>query len=406
MKVPFSPPYIDEDMIAEVVATLRSGWITTGPKIREFEAQLAEYCGAQKVICLNSATAGLELMLRWYGVKVGDEVILPAYTYSATANVVMHCGAKPVFVDINPNDLNISVEAIAKAITPNTKAIMPVDIGGWLCDYDELMVLVNRSEVKAQFNPSTPEQKKLGRIMVLSDAAHSIGAEYKGKKTGILADATVFSFHAVKNVTTAEGGAVLLNMAEHFNEDDLYKSLKIKALHGQTKDAFEKSQAGNWRYDIVEAGYKWNMSDLQAALGIVQLKKYPKVLERRREVCEAYTNALSQYSWAELPTLQDDNKTSCCHLYPLLVRGISSEQRDEIIKGISERDVAVNVHFVPVPLLSFYANRGFNMDNSPVAMDKFTREISLPVFYDITDEQVEYVIQVVAEVVEKVMAAG
>lgn len=406
MKVPFSPPYIDEDMIDEVVAVLRSGWITTGPKIREFEAQIADYCGAKKVICLNSATAGLELMLRWYGVKAGDEVILPSYTYSATANVIMHCGAKPVFVDINAGDLNISVEAVAKAITPNTKAIMPVDIGGWPCDYDELMNLVNRQEVLAQFKASTPEQEKLGRIMILSDAAHSIGAEYKGKRTGILADATVFSFHAVKNVTTGEGGAVVLNLLESFDVDGLYKSLKVKSLHGQTKDAFEKSQAGNWRYDIVEAGYKWNMSDVQAALGIVQLKKYDKVLEKRRQVCDTYTAAFSKYSWAELPDLENESKISCCHLYPLLVKGLTSEQRDEVIKRAGEQDVAVNVHFVPVPLLSFYSNKGFNMDNSPVALDKFTREISLPVFYDISDEQVQYVIKTVAEAIESVLSGN
>lgn len=406
MKVPFSPPYIDEDMIAEVVTTLRSGWITTGPKILEFGNQIAEYCGAKKVICLNSATAGLELMLRWFGVKEGDEVILPAYTYSATANVVIHCGAKPVFVDINPNDLNISIAAIEKAITPNTKVIMPVDIGGWPCDYDELVALVERPDIVTQFKPVTSEQRVLSRIMILSDAAHSIGAEYKGKRTGILADATVFSFHAVKNVTTAEGGAVVLNFGQKFVEDDLYRSLKIKSLHGQTKNAFEKSQVGNWRYDIVEAGYKWNMSDLQAALGIVQLKKYPKVLEKRRQVCDAYTGALSKYTWAELPVLEDAHKKSCCHLYPLIVKGITSEQRDQIIKGISEKDVAVNVHFVPVPLMSFYKEKGYNMDNCPVAMDKYTREISLPVFYDITDEQVEYVIQVVTEVVEKVLSSN
>ncbi len=403
MKVPFSPPYIDEDMIAGVVATLRSGWITTGPKIREFEDRIAEFCGAEKVVCLNSATAGLELMLRWFGVKKGDEVILPAYTYSATANVVIHCGATPVFVDINSHDLNVSVDAIEKAITTNTKVIMPVDIGGWPCDYDAVLELVQKPEVSSQFKAATTEQEKLGRIMVLSDAAHSIGAEYKGKKTGVLADATVFSFHAVKNITTAEGGAVVLNLGDKFNQDELHKSLKVKSLHGQTKDAFEKNQAGNWRYDIVEAGYKWNMSDLQASLGIVQLKKYPKTLEKRRRVCDTYSQAFSKYSWAELPVLESDHKKSCCHLYPLIVKGITSDQRNEIIKEVGESGVAVNVHFVPVPLMSFYRDRGYNMDNCPIALDKFTREISLPVFYNITDEQVQYVIKVLTEVIENVL---
>lgn len=403
MKVPFSPPYIDEDMIAEVVATLRSGWITTGPKIREFEGQIAEYCDGKKAICLNSATAGLELMLRWYGVKEGDEVILPAYTYSATANVVVHCGATPVFVDINQNDLNINVDRIREAITPKTKVVMPVDIGGWPCDYDEIMALVKAEA--SQFVATTPEQEQLGRIMVLSDAAHSIGAEYKGKRTGVLADATVFSFHAVKNVTTAEGGAIVLNLGSGFDIDGVYKKLKVKSLHGQTKDAFEKSQAGSWHYDIVEAGYKWNMSDINASLGIVQLRKYPQVLEKRRKVCDAYYEALSKYDWAELPALETDVKLSCCHLFPVLVKGIGEEQRDRIIKLVSEQEVAVNVHFIPVPMLSFYRNMGYDVHQYPTTYNKFSREISLPVFYDITDEQVAFVLETLIASVEKVLAS-
>lgn len=401
MKVPFSPPYIDEDMIDEVAATLRSGWITTGPKIKEFESQIAEYCGAKRVVCLNSATAGLELMLRWYGVKEGGEVILPAYTYSATANVVVHCGAKPVFVDINTDDFNINVERIVEAINPKTKVVMPVDIGGWPCDYDEIMHAVKSTA--SVFSPDTPEQKRLGRVMVLSDAAHSIGAKYKGKRTGVLADASVFSFHAVKNITTAEGGAIVLNLNESFNLDNIYKSLKIKSLHGQTKDAFEKSQAGSWRYDIVEAGYKWNMSDIQASMGIVQLRKYPQVLEKRRKVCDAYRESLGKYEWAELPDLESGDKLSCCHLFPLLIKDVDERQRDEIIKLVSGKGVAVNVHFIPVPMLSYYSNMGYDVHQYPNTYARFCREISLPVFYDITDEQVAYVLKTLIAAVEKVL---
>lgn len=401
MKVPFSPPYIDDDMINEVIDTLRSGWITTGPKTREFENQLAQYCGAKKAVCLNSATAGLELMLRWFGVKDGDEVILPAYTYSATANVVMHCGAKPVFVDINTNDFNINAERIKEAITANTKVIMPVDIGGWPCDYDEIMEVAETAS--SVFVPNTSEQERLGRVMVLSDAAHSIGAEYKGRRTGVLADASVFSFHAVKNLTTAEGGAVILNLGKNFDLESIYKQLKVTSLHGQTKDAFEKTQVGSWRYDIVEAGFKWNMSDIQASLGLVQLKKYPQILEKRRRVCEAYANALSQYDWAELPPLESESKLSCCHLFPSLIRGVDEQQRDEIIRLVSENDVAVNVHFMPVPMLSFYRDLGYDVHQYPNTYNRYSREISLPVFYTISDEQVAYVIEVLVASVEKVL---
>ncbi len=271
--IPFSPPRIDQKIIDEVVDTLKSGWITTGPKTKKFEKQLAAYCKAPAVVCLNSATAGLELMLRWFGVGEGDEVILPAYTYSATANVVMHCGAKPVLVDAG-DDFNINVALLRKAITQKTKVIMPVDIGGWPCDYEAIMLLVNQPEVISLFNPANDTQQKLGRIMVLSDAAHSLGATYKGRKTGTLADATVFSFHAVKNLTTAEGGGIALYFPAPFNNEELYSFLCIYSLHGQNKDALAKMQKGNWKYDIITAGYKCNMTDMQAALGLVELQRY------------------------------------------------------------------------------------------------------------------------------------
>jgi dTDP-4-amino-4,6-dideoxygalactose transaminase len=390
-------------MIDEVVDTLKSGWITTGPKTKEFEKRLASYCKAPAVVCLNSATAGLELMLRWFGVKEGDEVILPAYTYSATANVVIHCGAKPVLIDAG-DDFNINVSLIQKAINPRTKVIMPVDIGGWPCDYEAIMQLVNHPSIRNLFSAGSEEQKKLGRIMVLSDAAHSLGATYHGRKTGTLADATVFSFHAVKNLTTAEGGAIALNFPAPFNNDDLYRFLCIYALHGQNKDALAKLQKGNWKYDIITAGYKCNMTDLQASLGLVELERYDEdTLVKRKKICCFYADFFKTKDWAQVPVQSSDEKESSYHLFPLLIKGITREQRDRIINLIFNRDVSVNVHFIPLPLLTFYKNRGYRMEDYPKAFNLFSREISLPVFYDLTHEQMHLVVKAVADSVEEVI---
>lgn len=401
--IPFSPPRIDQKMIDEVVDTLKSGWITTGPKTKEFEKRLASYCKAPAVVCLNSATAGLELMLRWFGVKEGDEVILPAYTYSATANVVIHCGAKPVLIDAG-DDFNINVSLIQKAINPRTKVIMPVDIGGWPCDYEAIMQLVNHPSIRNLFSAGSEEQKKLGRIMVLSDAAHSLGATYHGRKTGTLADATVFSFHAVKNLTTAEGGAIALNFPAPFNNDDLYRFLCIYALHGQNKDALAKLQKGNWKYDIITAGYKCNMTDLQASLGLVELERYDEdTLVKRKKICCFYADFFKTKDWAQVPVQSSDEKESSYHLFPLLIKGITREQRDRIINLIFNRDVSVNVHFIPLPLLTFYKNCGYRMEDYPKAFNLFSREISLPVFYDLTHEQMHLVVKAVADSVEEVI---
>jgi dTDP-4-amino-4,6-dideoxygalactose transaminase len=390
-------------MIDEVVDTLKSGWITTGPKTKEFEKRLASYCKAPAVVCLNSATAGLELMLRWFGVKEGDEVILPAYTYSATANVVIHCGAKPVLIDAG-DDFNINVSLIQKAINPRTKVIMPVDIGGWPCDYEAIMQLVNHPSIRNLFSAGSEEQKKLGRIMVLSDAAHSLGATYHGRKTGTLADATVFSFHAVKNLTTAEGGAIALNFPAPFNNDDLYSFLCIYALHGQNKDALAKLQKGNWKYDIITAGYKCNMTDLQASLGLVELERYDEdTLVKRKKICCFYADFFKTKDWAQVPVQSSGEKESSYHLFPLLIKGITREQRDRIINLIFNRDVSVNVHFIPLPLLTFYKNRGYRMEDYPKAFNLFSREISLPVFYDLTHEQMHLVVKAVADSVEEVI---
>lgn len=401
--IPFSPPRIDQKIIDEVTKVLQSGWITTGPQTKLFEKELTKYCGNKATLCLNSATAGLEIMLRWFGVKEGDEVILPAYTYTATANVIMHCGATPVFVDVNASDFNISIENIEKAITSKTKVIMPVDFAGQACDYDVINALAVKH--KNKFNAQTEEQKMLGRILILADAAHSIGAWYKGKRSGSLTDVSVFSFHAVKNLITAEGGAVMLNLPEPFNNTEVYQALCIKTLHGQNKDALAKTQKGNWRYDIVEAGYKCNMTDIAAAIGRVELERYDNdTLKVRQQIFERYDTAFSKYDWAQLPEHKTSEKTSCYHLYALRIKGITEVQRDAIIKEIFDCDVSVNVHFIPVPMMSFYKNLGYKINNYPVAFDNYAREISLPVYYDLNEEQVKTVIDAVIRSVKKVIA--
>lgn len=402
--IPFSPPRMDQRIIDEVVDTLKSGWITTGPKTKKFEKLLTAYGGHQSTLCVSSASAGLELMLRWFGVKEGDEVIVPAYTYSATANVVVHCGATPVFVDIN-DDFNISAEAIKKAITPRTKVIMPVDIAGYPCDYDAINEIVKNYEFKKLFQAETTEQKKLGRILVLSDAAHSIGGIYKDKKVGNLTDITVYSFHAVKNLTTAEGGAICLNLPEPFDNEDIYKYLNIKSLHGQNKDALAKTQIGNWKYDIVEAGYKCNMTDIQAAMGLVEIQRYDEdMIIKRKHIFDLYKSLLSQYDWAQLPEYENDEKKSSYHVFLLRIKNISESERDTIISEIFKAEVAVNVHFVPLPLMSYYKNLGYKIDDYPHAYQNFSREISLPVYYDLSDENIQTVVNAIANAVKVVKA--
>lgn len=400
--IPFSPPRIDDKIIAEVTAALKSGWITTGPRTKEFEKQITSYCGNKNTICLNSATAGLEIMLRWFGVGQGDEVILPAYTYSATANVIMHCGAIPVFVDVNKEDFNISITEIEKAITKNTKVIMPVDFAGFPCDYSEINNLVLKHS--SLFNPTHSNQKKLGRILVLSDSAHSFGAMYKNKKAGSLTDVSVFSFHAVKNLTTAEGGAVALNLPEPFDNLEVYNYLCMYTLHGQNKDALAKTQKGNWKYDIIEAGYKCNMTDLAAAIGLIELERYDNDTQlKRKNIFEAYDKAFENDPRFQIPTHVTKSKTGCYHLYPLRIQNITEAQRDEIMKEIFDCDVSVNVHFMPVPTTTFYKNLGYNISNYPVTYDNFSREISLPIFYNLTSDQVNIVIDAVKNSVNKVL---
>jgi dTDP-4-amino-4,6-dideoxygalactose transaminase len=399
--IPFSPPRIDDKVCDAVVAALKSGWITTGPRTKLFEKKITEYCGNKNTICLNSATAGLEIMLRWFGVGEGDEVIVSAYTYSATANVIIHCGATPVFVDVNKSDFNISIAEIEKAITSKTKVIMPVDFGGLPCDYDEMNELVKK--YKSQFIPSNEIQRTLGRVMVLSDSAHSFGASYKGKKTGSLTDVSVFSFHAVKNLSTAEGGAVALNLPAPFNNLEIYNALCVSTLHGQNKDALAKTQKGNWKYDIVEAGYKCNMTDIAAAIGLVELERYDNDTQvKRKHIVDLYNDLLKKDPRFELPVFETASKKSCYHLYPLRIKGITEEKRDAVMQEIFNADVSVNVHFLPVPAMSFYRNMGYDINNYNVTYNNFSREITLPVFYDLTDEQVNTVADAVIKAVNKV----
>jgi len=400
--IPFSPPRIDDKIIAEVTAALKSGWITTGPRTKDFEKKLTTYCGNKVTLCLNSATAGLEIMLRWYGVGAGDEVILPAYTYSATANVIIHCGAKPVFVDVNADDFNINIENIEKAITQNTKVIMPVDFAGFPCDYDEINQLVIKHQ--SQFQAQSKNQELLGRILVLSDSAHSFGANYNNKKCGSLTDVSVFSFHAVKNLTTAEGGAVALNLPSPFDNDEVYKYLCMYTLHGQNKDALAKTQKGNWKYDIIEAGYKCNMTDLSAAIGLIELERYDNDTQlKRKHIFETYNAAFAKDERFQLPIYQTNTKLGCYHLYPLRIKGITEQQRDAIIKEIFDCDVSVNVHFIPVPAMTYYKNLGYDMSHYPITYDNFSREISLPIFYDLNNSQLQMIIQAVIQAVNTVL---
>lgn len=401
--IPFSPPYIDEDVINEVLDSLRSTWITTGPKVKALEKEVSKLTGIENVLCVNSATSAMMLMLHWFGIKKGDEVIVPAYTYCATALAVMHLGAKAVMVDPG-EDFCIDTQKIRNAITEKTKAIMPVDIAGYPCDYDEIMSIVNEENIKNKFKPYCDVQEKLGRIFVLADSAHSIGAVYKNRKSGTLCDATVFSFHAVKNVTTAEGGAICLNLPEGFDNSGLYRWLRLLSLNGQTKDAFTKSQGGSWKYDIVYPGFKINLNDLCAAVGLAQIRKYSnELLLRRKKIFENYNEGLGRYEWAILPPSNNKDKESSYHVYLLRIKNISEEQRDSIIDEITKKEVAVNVHFVPLPMLTAFKDRGYRIEDYPFSYNNYKCEITLPVYPQLTDEDTDKVISAVIESYNSVM---
>ena len=399
--IPFSPPRIDDVTIKAVEEALRSGWITTGPRTKEFERKLAEYCGVDRVIALNSWTNACELVLRWFGIGPGDEVIIPAYTYCATANIVMHVGAKPVLIDIG-DDFSIDPEGLERAITPRTKCIIPVDVGGLPASIERIMRIVE--EKRDLFHARTDEQRMLGRVLVLSDAAHSFGARFGGRPIGKKADITGFSFHAVKNLTTAEGGALAFNLPEPFDHEELYRHFNTMSLHGQSKDALAKTHPGAWRYDVEFPGYKCNMTDLQAAIGLVELERYDgETLPRRKAICERYDRAFANDHRFILPLFKDEKRESSYHLYMLRIADASEEQRDRIITSIAQQEVSVNVHFIPLPMLSFYKGQGFRIEDLPSTYVNYSREISLPVYFDLTDEQVDRVIESVKTSVEKVM---
>jgi dTDP-4-amino-4,6-dideoxygalactose transaminase len=406
MKIPFSPPYIDEDVKLEVLHCLDSGWITSGPKVLALEKLVAEHVGIEQVVCCNSATSGLLLMLHWFGVGKGDEVIIPSYTYAATALVVMHAGATPVMLDCGP-DFNLDVAKLRTRITPRTKAIIPVDVAGYPCEYDTIHSIVTSSEIRALFRHSTTRQAQLGRIMILSDAAHSIGAYYKGKRAGKLADFTVFSFHAVKNVTTAEGGAICINLPEpEFKHEDVYKQLKLWSLNGQTKDAFTKTQGGGWRYDIVYPGFKINMPDICAAIGLAQLRNYNSViLKERARVFESYSVAFESFPWSELPPAGSSEVKPSYHLYALRIKNITEDQRDKIIDHVTSEGVSVNVHFQPLPLFTIFKEKGYDIKDFPLAYDNYSREISLPIYPQLDNSKIAYIVQAVKTAYEHVVEA-
>ena len=392
-KITFSPPDITEREIAEVVDTLRSGWITTGPKTKKFENEIAEYCGTKKAVALNSATAAMELALRLFDIGEGDEVITSAYTYTASASVVYHCGAKIILADTKKGEFNIDPKEIEKLITPRTKAIIPVDIAGLPADYTEIFEVVEKKRNIFNAKKGT-YQEKLGRILVLADSAHSFGSTYKGKKIGSVADITSFSFHAIKNLTTAEGGALTWNLPENFDNEEIYKELMLLALHGQNKDALAKLKAGAWKYDIVMPGYKCNMTDIMASIGLVQLQRYDgEILKKKEELVSYYEKYLGDLiDKIELPIFKNDIKESCKHLYMIRLKNQDEEKRNEVIATLGENDIATNVHFQPLPLLTAYKRLGFKIEDYPNAYNQYKNEISLPLHDFLTEDDIKYII--------------
>lgn len=401
MKISFSPPRIDQKTIEEVKETLLSGWITTGPKTKLFEDKLAKFIGVKEVVCLNSGTAGLQMAMNWLGIKDGDEVIVPAYTYCATANVVLQFGAKPIMVDINLQDFNIDTSKIKKLITEKTKAIVGVDLAGFPADYIEIKKIVNTKEIRDLYNCENDIQKKLGRIAIISDAAHSIGAEYYGEKTGNHADMSSFSFHAVKNLTTAEGGALALNLPDNFDEIKIKKYFKTLSVHGQSKDALTKNLAGSWEYDVIHPGFKCNMTDINAAIGLVELGRYIETLKKRKDIFKLYDQILKTQKWAILPIHEDQNKKSSCHIYMLRIKDCSEEQRNNIIIKMAQKEIAVNVHYKPLPMLTLYKKLNYNINDFPISYACYSNEISLPVYYDLKFNEVEFVANSIISIINE-----
>ena len=393
-KIKLSPPDITDAEINAVVEVLKSGWITTGPITKQFEKEIADYCGTDRAVCLSSATAAMELCLRLLGIGPGDEVITSAYTYTASASVIDHVGARIVMVDTARDSYEMDYEKLSRAITPRTKAIIPVDIAGVMCDYDRLFEIVNSK--KNIFKGNSGIQNAIGRIAIIADAAHSLGAVYKGRKSGTAADFTCFSFHAVKNVTTAEGGACTWVNIKGIDNAEIYRQFMLLSLHGQTKDALTKMQLGGWEYDIECTGYKFNMTDIMAAIGSVQLKRYPKFLQRRREITEKYNLLLENTDVAPIQHIKKDNLSSM-HLYLLRVANVSAKRRDAIFFKMAERGVATAVHYKPLPMMTAYKNMGFDIKDYPNAYRQYANEISLPLHTLLSNEDIEYIVKVFKE---------
>jgi len=388
--IPFSPPDIRDEEIAEVVAALKSGWITTGPRTKELERRFADYVGANRCVCLNSQTACAEMTLRLLGIGPGDEVITSAYTYTASASVICHVGATPVLIDTQPDSIEMDYDQVAAAITPRTKAIIPVDLAGVPCDYDRLFAIAE--EKKALFSPASRLQKALGRVCILADAAHAVGASRNGTMIGSVADFSAFSFHAVKNLTTAEGGALTWRSIPGVDDEEIYRMLQLLSLHGQSKDALTKTQQGEWEYDVIGTWYKCNMTDIMAAIGLKQLERYPATLRRREEIIRTYDAALHPLGVWTLRHYGEDFRSSG-HLYITRIPGITQAQRNEIISRMAELGVTCNVHYKPLPMMTAYRNLGFDAKDYPNACAFFGNEITLPLHTCLTDEDVAYVIR-------------
>ena len=401
--IPFSPPDMTEAEVKEVAEAILSGWITTGPRTKELERKIAEYIGVNKAVCLNSQTACAEMALRLLGIGAGDEVIVPAYTYTASASIVCHVGATLVFADVQPNSLEMDYDQVEKLITPQTKAIIPVDLAGIPCDYERLMQIVENK--RSLFQATNAIQQAMGRVAICADAAHAFGASRKGKMVGSIADFTAFSFHAVKNLTTAEGGALTWNTIPGISDDELYRMVQLFSLHGQSKDALAKTKLGAWEYDIVGPWYKCNMTDIMAAMGLVQMKRYPDMLLRRKAIIERYDQALKAASIKVLEHYTDQHQSSG-HLYITRVPNITTEQRQTIIEKMAEEGIATNVHYKPLPMMTAYKNMGFDIQHYPNAYNHFANEITLPLHTRLTDEEVDYIIENYVNIVTTVKQMG
>lgn len=403
MKIPFSPPDLTDAEINEVVSALKSGWITTGPKTKELEREVASFCHTDKAVCLSSQTSCAEMALRLLGIGEGDEVIVPAYTYTASAEVVCHVGAKLVFIDSQPDSLEMDYDAVEKAITDKTKVIIPVDLAGIPCDYDRIFSIVEKKKIL--FKPSNDIQSKFGRIIVCADTAHAFGSSWHGQPVGSVADFSAFSFHAVKNFTTAEGGALTWKPNDALDDEELYKRVQLYSLHGQSKDALSKNQLGSWEYDILGPWYKCNMTDIHAAIGLAQMKRYPSLLKHRREIIKKFDNAFKPLGVHTLPHFTDEY-TSSGHLYLTRVfkkngEPISDEERREIIIKMAERGITTNVHYKPLPMMTGYKKLGFDIKDYPNAYAHYANEISLPLFSRLTDEEVDYIIDNYTDVIKE-----